>query len=62
MRRCEPLVLTKEVRRILTALSRSYTCASFLNERSKVVILASEGKSNKEIGKQLQMHWNTVGK
>ena len=62
MRRCKPLLLTKDVKRILTALSRSYTCASFLNERSKTVLMASEGKSNKEIGKQLQMHWNTVGK
>lgn len=62
MRRCGPLPLTAGVRRILTSFSNSYTSASCHRERAKIILLASEGKGNKEIGKILHIHHNTVGK
>lgn len=62
MRRCELFTLTTEVRRVLTSLSNSYTSASCYKERAKIVLYAADGKTNKEIGELLHIHYNTVGK
>lgn len=62
MRRCTPLPLTPGIRGILTSLSKSYTLPSCYKERAKIILYASEGKINKEIGEYLHIHCNTVGK
>lgn len=53
-------VLSETVRTILTTMSRSRSISSSLCKRAEIVLLASEGKSNQEISKHLNMHYNNV--
>lgn len=53
-------VLSDTIKRILTSFSRSRTLPSSLVKRSTIVLLASEGKTNKWISAQVDLHYNRV--
>jgi transposase len=50
-----PVVLAPQERAILEARARKYTSPYFEVVRSKVILLASQGLENKQIGVQLSM-------
>lgn len=49
------VVLTPEERRILEERARKYTSPYFEVMRSKIILLASEGLGNKQIGERLSV-------
>lgn len=49
------VVLTQEEKAALEARARKYTSPYFEVMRSKVILLASQGLENKQIGEQLSM-------
>jgi transposase len=49
------VVLTQQEQAILEARARKYTSPYFEVVRSKVILLASQGLANKQIGEQLSM-------
>jgi transposase len=53
-------VLSELIKSILTKMSRSRSISSSLTKRATIVLLASEGKTNQDIGEQLHMHYNNV--
>jgi transposase len=60
MRLAARVVLTEEVRAELVRLSRSRSAALRLVERSRIVLLAADGRQNKEIAEALQILPKTV--
>lgn len=52
--------LTEQTREILTSFSKSRSLPVSLSKRSMIVLLASDGVSNREIAKKLEMHFNSV--
>jgi transposase len=50
-----PIVLTPTEQTVLEARARKYTSPYFEVIRSKIVLLASKGLENKQIGEQLSM-------
>jgi transposase len=62
MRTASKIVLTKNEKEILTAFSRSGKIASRLVERSKIVLLASEGFENQQIGERLGISRQKAGR
>ena len=62
MRRACEITLTEGVRRTLERLSRSRSSEARLVERSRIVLLAAEGRENKEIASELGITRATVGR
>jgi transposase len=62
MRTASKIVLTEKENEILTAFTRSGRVAARLVERSKIVLLASEGLENQEIGARLGISRQKVGR
>ena len=60
MRKGKVITLTDSIRNILTKYSKSYSCPKFLNQRSKFILLAEAGASNKAIAAETGAHFNTV--
>lgn len=60
MRMAARVVLTEDVRAELVRLSRSRSVALRLVERSRIVLLAADGRRNKEIAEALQILPKTV--
>lgn len=52
--------LTEQTREILNSFSKSRSLPVSLSKRATVVLLASDGVSNREIAKKLGMHFNSV--
>jgi len=50
-----PIILTSEERRILEERTRRYTSPYFEVLRGKIILLASEGLENKQIGERLSV-------
>jgi transposase len=55
-------ILSEKIKNILTQMTRSRTISASLNQRSSIVLLASLGKSNKEISQHLNIHHNCISK
>ena len=53
-------ILSDKVRDVLTVFSKSRTAKSFLVKRSKIILYAADGMSNKEIGLKLDLHPHSV--
>ena len=62
MRRACEITLTEGVRRTLERLSKSRSSEARLVERSRIVLLAAEGRENKEIASELGITRATVGR
>ena len=62
MRRACEITLTEGVRRTLERLSRSRSSEARLVARSRIVLLAAEGRENKEIAAALGITRATVGR
>lgn len=60
MRTRTPINLTEEERERLEAMSRSRTLEGRLVQRAKMVLLAAEGLSNRNIGARLGIDYRTV--
>ncbi len=60
MKSAPRIVLTDEQRDVLTRWSRGRSTPVRLTERAKIVLLAAEGKMNKEIAAELDIMPNTV--
>jgi transposase len=56
-----PLKLRKGDRAILEAWSRAGTVEARVAKRARIVLLASEGCSNRDIGEVVDLHYNQVG-
>ena len=56
------ILLTKEEKRALEGDARKYTSPYYKVIRAKVVLLASEGLENKEIGERLELPRQIVSK
>lgn len=61
-RRAVPIELTEEERKNLKHITRCYTLPHREVLRAKSILLASEGVSNTEIARRLEVHSNMVGK
>ena len=59
--RLPPLKLRKGDRAILEAWSRAGTVEARVAKRARIVLLASEGCSNRDIGELVDLHYNQVG-
>ena len=59
--RLPPLKLRKGDRAILEAWSRAGTVEARVARRARIVLLASEGRSNRDIGELVDLHYNQVG-
>lgn len=55
-------ILSEALKKILAPISRSRSLASSLTTRATIILLSAEGKSNQEIGKHLNMHYNSIAK
>src|SRR5690348_5744415 len=55
-------VLTEKVRSILMKISRSRSKSASLTKRTTVALMASEGATNQDIAKHLNMPYNNVAK
>lgn len=53
-------ILSERVQDILTVYSKSRTEAVFLVQRSKIVLMASQGMASKDISEKVGKHYNTV--
>lgn len=53
-------VLSDKIQSILSGFSNSRTAPAFLVNRSKIILLASQAVSNREIAERLSVHYNTV--
>ena len=60
MRKSTPFVLTKAIRDILIALSKSYTEAFCLKQRASIILCAEKGWTNIQIANEIGIHYNTV--
>jgi transposase len=58
--RLPPLVVTDEDRVVLEGLARSRTAAARDVQRARIVLLASDGWSNRAIGAEVGLHYNQV--
>ena len=59
--RCSRIpALTEEIRAILAAFRKGYTCPRFLQYRASIILLAEEGMENKAIGLEVGVHPNTA--
>ena len=56
-----PLVLRDGDREILEARVRSNTVEARVAQRARLILLAADGRSNREIGTLIGMHYNQVG-
>jgi putative transposase len=61
MRTCPIIVLINEQKQILKEITRSRQLPHGLVERAQIILLASEGKTNKDISQELQLQEETVG-
>ena len=52
--------LSAKIQSILTGFSNSRTASAFLVKRSKIILLAAQATSNKDIALKLGIHHNTV--
>lgn len=57
--KCVP-VLSKKIQDILTGFSNSRTEPAFLVRRAKIILMAAQATSNKDIAAKLNVHHNTV--
>ncbi len=57
-----PIVITAAQRLELESLTRQSTAPAAIVMRSRIVLLASTGMGNREIGRSLGCHYNIVGK
>jgi len=55
-----PITLTDEVRQSLTELIKRHSTPQQLAKRAQIVQMASEGKNNSEIARELKIHIDTV--
>ena len=60
--RATPIQITHEVESILTGFAKSRTLPLSQVQRSKLILFASEGKSNSEIAKEIGLTWDSVSK
>ena len=58
--RLPPLLIADEDRVVLEGLTRSRTAAARDVQRARIVLLAGEGWSNREIGVEVGLHYNQV--
>jgi len=54
-------VLSRKINEILTSMSRSRSVASGLSNRARLVLLASDGMSDRDIAIKIGLHYNNVG-
>jgi len=54
--------LSKQIEEILRTISKSRTLPSGLVTRASIVLLASQGRTNQEITKEVGLHYNNVAK
>ena len=59
--RLEPLTVSDEDRWVLESRARSRTAAARDVQRARIVLLAAEGWSNRQIGDEVGLHYNQVG-
>lgn len=53
-------VLTEPIKAILTSFSNSRSLPSSLKQRSSIVLLASQGYSDREVAAKVGLHYNNV--
>src|SRR4051794_37206229 len=59
--RLPPLMLRRGDRVVLEAWTRAGTVEARMAKRARIVLLAAEGRSNREIGVLVDLHYNQVG-
>jgi transposase len=62
MRTAKPIVLNKHDLQTLTSWGNSTTIEARFNEHAKIILLAHEGKTNKEIADFMHTREATIGK
>lgn len=60
MRNSKAIVLSEDIKTILSNFSKSYCSPGFLSKRAKLILLAADGYNNNEIAAILDVHSNTV--
>ncbi len=59
--RLSPLKLRRGDRKVLEAWTRSGTVEARVAQRARIVLLAADGRSNRDIGELVDLHYNQVG-
>ena len=59
--RLPPLKLRRADRAILESWTRADTVEARMAKRARIVLLAADGSTNREIGEVVDLHYNQVG-